>query len=189
MQCYLCHASIDYLVQREIMYFSSFVLWTLFPILVPTAEQKPAEHNPVTNKHNTMISSFTLHNWACPSNEMHRWIKNEIFICDSAFEINSGFALSHLWLLKSAVPPVKQEPNFFSSFCIHRQMSFGALFFSLSYLVPALCVYVNFSANLPYVPEVWYLTARYCLPHLKTMCQFIHLSSSCWYFCFRSFGP
>lgn len=65
-------------------------------------------------------------------------------------------------------------------------MSFGALFFFFILFMFLLCAFMLIFQQIHFLLQkfdIWQ-EAGYCLPHLRTICQFIHFSSSCWSFSF-----
>lgn len=65
-------------------------------------------------------------------------------------------------------------------------MSFGALFFFFILFMFLFCAFMLISQQIHFLLQkfdIWQ-EAGYCLPHLRTICQFIHFSSNCWSFSF-----
>lgn len=115
---YLCLVWLDYLIKVKSRFSVCFSVWARFTLFVRRKRrEKPADYHKET-QHNDI-----LHNWDRPS------IIIFLLICDSAFEINCSFSLTHL--LRSlqiyTIPPVKQEPDFFSLSRINRHTSFTGL--------------------------------------------------------------
>lgn len=92
-------------------------VYTLF--LKKRLKKKPADHNPITNEHSKIISPILLHNW------------------DFLHKLHNSSC--------------KTRTQFFFSFyiCLHPQTDALRGIVLVLYLihVPALCFYVNFSAN------------------------------------------